>query len=396
MGKIESIIELSKLIAKDISGKLSPVERDLLAEWLRQSVKNQEIYERIRSSRNLTERNLIYDRINREMAWGKVSSSLGFQAKKRIWPRLLKYAAAFLLPVILGIATYQYLNDEPQKIIQPIVEIQPGSRHAVLVMADGKSIDLVNDTAKNLVEKDGTLIRNNDDELSYSGQSAKSSKKQVLNTLIVPRGGEYNLVLSDGTRVLVNSMSKLVFPVKFSGNKREITLVEGEAFFEVAKDKTKPFLVTVEGVQVEVLGTAFNIKAYPEDECSYTTLVEGKVKLNPENKASKIQYLEPDQQAIFNPLSSGLKIEKVDAKQIIQWTAGKYSFTNQPLDEIMKTLARWYDFDYKFEDESLKKIRFEGGLNKYESVVPILDIINKTGKVKVLVKGKDVTFIKIY
>ena len=208
-----------------------------------------------------------------------------------------------MLPVILGISAHWYLHDEQQKIVQLVAEIKPGSGHAVLVMANGKSIDLVNDSAKNLVESDGTLIKNNEEELSYTGQSTTDAGKTILNTLIVPKGGEYNLILSDGTRVIVNSLSKLVFPVKFSGKSREITLEEGEAYFEVSKDKTRPFLVTVKGVQVEVLCTTFNIKAYPEDECSYTTLVEGKVKLNPENKASKTQYFEPDQQAIFNPSS---------------------------------------------------------------------------------------------
>jgi ferric-dicitrate binding protein FerR (iron transport regulator) len=153
--------------------------------------------------------------------------------------------------------------------------------------------------------------------------------------------------------------------------------------------------VRIKGLQVEVLGTSFNVKAYPDDKQSFTTLVEGKVKLNSVLQTSVVQILEPDQQAVFDPSTSAIFAQKVDARQFIQWITGKYTFTNQPLDEMMKTLARWYDFNYQFEEASLKNIRFEGGLNKYQSIDPILEIINKTGKVKVSVKGKEVLFSKI-
>jgi hypothetical protein len=316
---------------------------------------------------------------------------LEVQHPKRLWTLFFKYAATILLPVVLGISVYWYMNNRLSETVHPIVEIQPGSRNAVLVMANGKSVDLVNDLAKNLIENDGTVIKNTNDELSYDEKTAKKSKETLLNTLIVPKGGEYSLVLSDGTRIFVNSMSKLVFPVRFSGNKREISL-EGEAYFEVARDESKPFIVTVKGVQVEVLGTSFNIKAYPDDNQSFTTLVEGKVKLSPDNINSKSYFLEANQQAVFDPLSSGIVVQEVDASQIALWVTGKYSFTNQSLEEIMKTLSRWYDFNYQYENESLKSLKFEGGLNKYESIDPILDIIVKTGKVNVLVKGNDVLF----
>ena len=170
--------------------------------------------------------------------------------------------------------------------------------------------------------------------MNYAENVAQNPKKPIYNTLIVPQGGEYTLVLSDGTRVFVNSMSKLVFPVSFVSNKREITL-EGEACFEVVKDSSKPFIVTIKGMQIEVLGTTFNVKAYPTDDQSFTTLVEGKIKLNAGTRASDIRVLEPDQQAVYNPTTAAMVVQKVDAKQFMQWTRGKYIFTNQPLDEIM-------------------------------------------------------------
>lgn len=400
MGKITSIIKISELIARKMSGQLDQQGNELLEEWLNCSKQNMDLYRKILDSGNLMERNKLYKSIDVEQAWNEVSGVLNVQGKKRFLIVMQKYAAAILIPVCMGITAYWYFKDQPHKDQLPktdqyLSKIQHGTHNAVLVLNNGENINLASDSTRKLIENDGTVIKNVGEELSYEGQSAKKSKRTLLNTLIVPKGGEYSLVLSDGTRIFVNSMSKLVFPVKFSGQKREITLVEGEAYFEVAKNKSKPFIISVKGIQVEVLGTSFNIKAYPEDANSYTTLVEGSVKINPNDRPSNIQFLEPDQQAVFNPASDRIVINKVEAKQIVQWTTGKYSFTDEPLCEIMKTLSRWYDFDFKFEDELIKQIRFEGGLNKYESIDPILDIISKTGKVKVTVKGKEVIFSKI-
>lgn len=394
MGKIESIIELSEIIAKDISGKLSPKERERLEEWLDTSEHNRKEYHRILKSCNLEEPDNRYEHIDVGKAWNQVQGAISPMGKTRSLHKIARYAAAILIPVLMGITAYWYFNDPLQAPQQTVEQIQPGTRSAVLVMADGKNVNLKDNETKNLVENDGTLINNNNEELSYLGQSTQKADQALTNTLIVPKGGEYSLVLSDGTHVYVNSMSKLEFPVRFTGNKREITL-EGEAYFKVAPDKTKPFIVHVKGVQVEVLGTSFNIKAYADDVHSYTTLVEGKVKLNPSRDASSVCFLEPNQQATFNPATSGIDVQRVDAAQVVQWITGKYSFNNKSLDEIMKTLSRWYDFEYRYENESLKELRFEGGLNKYENIEPILEIIKRTGKVNVTIKGKEVLFSKI-
>lgn len=394
MEKIKSIIELSEIIAKDISGKSSPKERERLEEWLNTSEQNRKEYTRILESCNLEEPDNRYAHVDVEKAWNHVERAISPMGKTRSLYKIARYAAAILIPVLMGITAYWYVNDPLLAPQQTVEQIQPGTRSAVLVMADGKNVNLKDNETKNLVENDGTLINNNNEELSYLDQSIHKTDQALLNTLIVPKGGEYSLVLSDGTRVYVNSMSKLEFPVRFTGDKREITL-EGEAYFKVAPDKTKPFIVHVKGVQVEVLGTSFNIKAYADDVHSFTTLMEGKVKLNPSHDASRVCFLEPNQQAAFNPTTSGIDVQRVDAAQVVQWITGKYSFSNKSLDEIMKTLSRWYDFDYRYENESLKELRFEGGLNKYENIEPILEIIKRTGKVNVTIKGKEVLFSRI-
>ena len=394
MEKIYSIIEVSELIARDICGQLKEIEKESLDKWINSSERNQQLYAKIMDGNNLSNRNSLYESVNDKHAWKKVSKALNVKPKRRIVSLLFRFAAAIIIPILIGISAYWYLNEKPNTFQQTTSLIQPGNSNAVLIMANGKSVNLANDTTRNLIENDGTIIKNTNEALSYAGQLPDKKKKTLLNTLIVPQGGEYSLLLSDGTRVVLNSMSKLVYPVSFTGKKREITL-EGEAYFEVAKDKLKPFIVTVKGLQIEVLGTSFNIKAYPDDYQSFTTLVEGKVKLNSGFQTTKVSYLEPDQQAVYDLSTEGIIIQKIDAQQVTQWITGKYAFTNQTLDEIMKTLSRWYDFNYKFDNESLKNIRFEGGLNKYESIVPILEIINKTGKVSISVKGKEILFSNI-
>ncbi|MCK9641182.1 MAG: DUF4974 domain-containing protein [Prolixibacteraceae bacterium] len=394
MKKINVIIEISELIARDRIGQLSQLEKETLGKWISSSERNQQLYQRITDNSNLSARNSLYESVDTKRAWDKVSKGLITWQRRRVIQLLIKYAAAIMIPIFIGVTTYWYLNEKTHKMANPITAIVPGTSHAVLVLANGENVNLSNDSTRNLVEDDGSIIKNTNKELSYAEQLSKDTKKTLLNTLIVPRGGEYTLLLSDGTRVSVNSMSKLVYPVSFTGNTRELTL-EGEACFEVAKDKSKPFIVSIKGLKVEVLGTTFNIKAYPDDNQSFTTLVEGKVKLNSGIQSSNVSFLEPDQQAVYDPSTTGIVIQKVDAKQVVQWTTGRYSFTNQTLDEIMKTLSRWYDFKYRFEDESLKQIRFEGGLDKYKSIDPILDIIRETGKAKVSVTGKEVLFSKI-
>ncbi len=393
MDIFNSTLDISALIARDITGQLDRHEKETLENWLASSRKNQILYDRIVNSENFSKRNELYDNVDIQKRWSLIAADLDFHTKRRGITRLLQFAAAILIPLFMVVTAYWCLNYLPENE-QSASVISRGTQNAILVMASGENVNLAEGENKKYIEKDGTVISKTQTELNYPEQSTQTNNETPLNTLITPCGGEYSLVLSDGTRVYLNSMSKLVFPVRFFGNKREVTL-EGEAFFEVAANKSKPFIVNIKGLQVEVLGTSFNIKSYYNDNQSYTTLVEGKVKLNSGNLFSDQIVLEPNQQAVYDNSSATVDIQAVDANQIIQWTKGRYSFTDQSLYEIMKTLSRWYRFTYTFEDESLKSIKFEGGLNKYESINPILDIIGRTEKVKVLVKGDEILFSKI-
>jgi len=390
MDKLDSLFENSGLIAKKIAGKLSEKEFERFNEWLSSSEKNRAFYEKIQDKRNFFARNEQYEYVNTKKAWERFSEKVTIKRKERRMPLLLKYVAAILLPLLISAGIYWMINERSAEEDQ---NIRPGKRSAFLVLSNGEKIDLSKEDKEALRETDGTVIKKSNDELHYTEHQPSVPKELLQDELIVPRGGEYSLVLSDGTRVSLNSMSRLIFPVRFSGDQRKVTL-EGEGYFEVQKDNEHPFIVEVNGMQIQVLGTSFNVKAYQDELHVYTTLVEGKVRIVSEGRLNDEFVLEPNQQAVFDKSNTSLTINDVDAAQYTQWTAGRYVFADQTLDEIVRTLSRWYDFSYRYGDESLKTIRFEGGLNKYESVYPILDIITKTGKVKVTIKGKEVLFSK--
>ncbi len=395
MNRIDSIFENSRLIAKKITGRLTEQEKEIFDQWINNSPQNQKFYKKIQDNENFQARNEQFESINTKRAWDEFSMKIKIRKRNNSVSMFLKYAAIVFFPILIGTATYYFIGRYSQQKdnTSVISMIKPGFRNAILVLNNGQNIDLCKQEIATIKEADGSVINKLNNELNYRNNQSAKSKKELRNTLLIAKGGEYSIVLSDSTKVFLNSMSRLVYPVKFSGDKREVTL-EGEAYFEVKKDRQHPFIVTVNGMQINVLGTSFNVNAYPDELKVYTTLVEGKVMINPANQEDKKWILEPNQQATFGRSDSEVKISDVDAKLYMQWIKGTYTFTDQPLDEIMKSLSRWYDFTYSFSDESLKTIRFEGGLNKYESIEPILDIITRTGKVTYKIEGREIIFTK--
>lgn len=379
------------MIAKNISNQINSEERKSLNSWKNESDDNKKLFSKIKNWDNFQERNNTYKSFDAEKAWQQFSLKIKKTNTRVRIMSVLKYAAAIAIPLVLGGIIFFYLSDRQNNVLQQTASINPGTQNAIIVLDNGKMINLEDEELNQLIEKDGSVIHNKKGELSYSSVKPKRTKKQLQNTLIVPRGGEYNLILSDGSKVFLNSVSKLTYPVFFDKDKREVNL-EGEAYFEIVKDKSKPFLVNINGMKIEVLGTSFNIKAYTDEDEIYTTLVEGKIKLNTD-KNEKEWILTPNQQAVFEKNSNSIVVHKVDAKQFIGWKDGIYSFTNQPLEEIMKTLSRWYAFEYEFANEETKKVKFEGGLNKYEDIYPILEIMQSTGKLKIKVDGNKITFM---
>lgn len=236
-----------------------------------------------------------------------------------------------------------------------------------------------------LKEKDGTIIQVDSTTLNYQQTPERTSDKLAYNKVNVPRGGEYQLTLSDGSKVQLNSMSSIRFPVQFAKDCRLVEL-EGEAYFEVSKTG-QPFIVKTKGMNIEVLGTTFNISAYANEEYQ-TTLVNGSVRVQTEDGSNRI--LKPSEQACITPGSNQINVRNVDTAFYTSWIHGKINFKDQRLEDIMKTLARWYDMEVIYENEATKDLRFGCYINRYNEITPLVNLLEQTGRVTITVEGKTI------
>ena len=264
--------------------------------------------------------------------------------------------------------------------------IFPVGMKAILVKADGEQVVLGKEH-RDLEEAGNVLLAADSTGLEYNLLKQTTADTVVFNQLIVPRGGLYLLILSDGTRVWMNSDSRLKYPVIFSGNKREVIL-SGEAFFDVVKDESVPFIVKTETGNIEVLGTEFNIKCYPDEASLVTTLVNGKVRFDDGINPSVI--LKPEEQLIFEKENGLSIVRKVNVNYYTSWKENRLSFQEETLDVIMKTLSRWYDVEIVFEDSALKELEFSGNLDKFTGIQDFLSLFELGVNVKFEVKNRTV------
>ena len=293
---------------------------------------------------------------------------------------IFKYAVAASITLLISL-TFILNNDKSPTTITPMTvdnNIEPGADRAILTLEDGSTVELDQTTSYQ-----NQNVNSNGKQLVY-GSKRNNSDQITYNYLTIPRGGEYLLILSDSTKVWLNSESQLKYPVSFiKGQTRQVELIYGEAYFEVTpstKHNGAKFKVINKYQEVEVLGTEFNIKAYENDYEVFTTLVEGKVSVNFENEQ---QNLQPSQQAKWNTSTNSLTVKTIDVYNEISWRYGLFSFEEgKPLREIMKVLSRWYDVDIVFENKSIEDIEFVGVLRKNRNLEEIIRNIKNFGIIK--------------
>ncbi len=261
--------------------------------------------------------------------------------------------------------------------------VRPGGQIAVLQLGDGTSITL-DGSAGGRIERAGTHATVGDGELRY--QDVATLKDVKFNRLYVPRGGEYRVVLGDGTAVWLNSDSRLEYPLSFPGDERRVTL-EGEAYFEVAHDPSKPFIVETPAQALTVLGTGFNLSAYREDNRTVTTLVHGSVRVVNKSNNEKTQ-LAPGEQSQLDNDSGLFTVITVDTADAVAWKEGLFVFDEQSLEQVMLKLARWYDIEVAFDHPDAKEIVFKGNLPKYQEFATLLGMIEKISAVTFRMKGQ--------
>lgn len=376
---------IARLIARYLSDEIGEEEQAELTRWRDESPENERLFQEICKEENIKQNMQKRQTFHAEDGWEGVQRKIQRHRFRHRILNICKYAAIFIFPVAIATVAIYKSGNEPQPLSQVEEQIVPGGKKAVLILDNGEAIDLKSTSGVELKEKDGTVIQVDSTVLNYQRAPARTSEKLAYNKVNVPRGGEYQLMLSDGSKVQLNSMSSIRFPVQFAQDCRLVEL-EGEAYFEVSKTG-QPFIVQTKGMKIEVLGTTFNISAYANEEYQ-TTLVSGSVKVQTENGSNRI--LKPSEQACITPGSNQINVRNVDTAFYTSWIHGKINFKDQRLDDIMKTLARWYDMDVVYENEATKELRFGCYVNRYNEITPLVKLLEQTGRVTVTVEGKTI------
>lgn len=376
---------IARLIARYLSDEIEEEEQAELTRWRNESSENERLFREICKEENIKQNMQKRQTFHTEDGWEGVQRKIQRHRFRHRILNICKYAAIFIFPVVVATVAIYKSGNEPQPLSQVEEQIVPGGKKAVLILDNGEAIDLKSTSGVELKEKDGTVIQVDSTVLNYQQAPARTSEKLAYNKVNVPRGGEYQLMLSDGSKVQLNSMSSIRFPVQFAQDCRLVEL-EGEAYFEVSKTG-QPFIVQTKGMKIEVLGTSFNISAYANEEYQ-TTLVSGSVKVQTENGSNRV--LKPSEQACITPGSNQINVRNVDTAFYTSWIHGKINFKDQRLDDIMKTLARWYDMDVVYENEATKELRFGCYVNRYNEITPLVKLLEQTGRVTVTVEGKTI------
>ena len=306
----------------------------------------------------------------------------------------LRWSIAASIILLVGLFVGRTINGvrdmhEEQELAKNVM--QPGTSKAILMMADGKEVVLEQGQNLNILLNERVRVATSNRGIVYE-EHGKGVVTEEYNKLTTPIGGEYSLVLSDGTKVFLNADSELKYPVEFSDGKRIVDL-KGEAYFEVHKDSLRPFVVRMNGAEVTVLGTSFNVNTYGDDGQIYTTLVNGSVRVS-SVKNGQAEVLKPGMQSVMDVQSGQLTVREVDVEPYVAWREGRFVFRAMTLDLIMRQLQRWYDFEVFYQNPELKDYEFRGVIKRDMDLDKVLSVIKVTTNVDFEVKGKVITIIK--
>ena len=278
---------------------------------------------------------------------------------------------------------------EEQELAKNVM--QPGTSKAILMMADGKEVVLEQGQNLNILLNERVRVATSSQGIVYE-EHGKGVVTEEYNKLTTPIGGEYSLVLSDGTKVFLNADSELKYPVEFSDGKRIVDL-KGEAYFEVAKNHSKPFIVKLKNQQITVLGTSFNIQAFNDDRFSVTTLLSGSILLesfDAQGRKMSSMKLKPNQQARSDNRTGSIFLSETDASISNAWVGGKYRFKDETLVSIVKRLENYYGVNIRWAHDSLRNIRYTGTFSLDQGIQEVLDIINSEKQFTFTKDGKDI------
>ena len=388
--------EIDQLIWNVLDGKASEGKIRELKSWMEESEKHREYFRQWKKIWNMTSGpTLSTTRKQQEKERFLKSihqSYVGKVRKRRIihyWP--VAASVVLLVGVFVGFALNEWSQMKADQGIAQTERIVPGVK-AELILSTGERVCLAQRSEFIEGMKESGIRNDSLAGLNYVGakiQGEEIGEEIVYNTMQIPVGGFYQLKLADGTKVWLNSLTRLRFPVTFAGEERKVYLT-GEAYFEVARDSVHPFIVaTDEGIEVKVYGTEFNVDTYRKGTVK-TTLVNGKVGIRVSATGEEMR-LSPNQMALFTKATQSIQVENVDSYGVVAWKDGKFVFEDEPIEEIMERLSRWYDVKVFYANERIKKHTFTGIITRFADISDVLHLMEETAAVEFRIQGDTVT-----
>lgn len=406
---MEEVEYLAALLLKQLRHEITEAELQYLENWKASHPSHALVSEQVNDSEQLLNDLLAMKQVDMESRWRQISAQINpVKQPVPLYRRWYVYAAAAVVLIIAGAISWPYLTSK--KAPTPVVEnkehkandfdIPPGSNRATLTLANGSVINLEN-AANGEVANEGNenVVKLKDGELKYEHKAGTETTEAIINTLSTPRGGQYSVVLPDGSKAWLNAASSIKYPTHFSGKQRRVAIT-GEVYFDVAKlpgteGKTQPFIVDVLpptgkglGAEVEVMGTRFNIMAYNDEQAITTTLVNGKVKVsvpastpgeNPYKMLAagqQAQIQQPIKGSITSDLIKVVKVEDLD--DALAWKNGYTSLNNSGIKEIMRTLSRWYNIEVNFPGK-VPDYKFSGSIPRSENLSTVIQTLESNG-----------------
>lgn len=373
----------SRTIAEEAAGSLLEGREPACGD-----AAGQRIAERLRDRDYLVARTEERRRFRSKEAFAALLRGERQRSRRRLLARI---GAAACLTVAAGMAGWWGRQPEgaPLPSPSPVPDACRIEARAVLIKGDGEQV-VLGGAPLQTREGSGTAVAIDSAGVAYTSLGAPQADTAVCNTLLVPRGGMYTLTLCDGTRVWVNADSRLEYPVAFPEKRRAVRL-SGEAYFEVAKaEGGAPFIVETERGSVTVTGTEFNVKCYADEAEIATTLVEGKVSFAERGGEGEAHALRPGEQAVWREESGATAVRKVNVAHYIGWKNNRLSFQGERLEDIMRTLARWFNTETVFEDEGLKSLVFSGSMEKFSELAPMLRLFELGSEARFELKDRTV------
>ena len=312
------------------------------------------------------------------------------RSPKRILMKRLKWAAAAVVFIVFSFTAYLSLQKKKEHVFA--TDVAPGKNKAILTLADGKKISLSDAMNGDVAKEAGfSITKTADGQLVYKVAGSENVSDERLNTISTPNGGEWQIQLPDGSKVWLNAASSIQYSLNIGTAKQRLVKLDGEAYFEVAKNATHPFIVETDKQSVEVLGTHFNINSYKDERVTKTTLLEGSVRVS-HKSTNESEILKPGEQSLVS--ISGIDVKEVNVDESIAWKNGYFMFDNERQESILRKVARWYNVEVEYADADAKNVMYYGTVSRFEKISKVLTKLEQTGQVRFDIKANKIIVYK--